>query len=200
MTICVFGYVAGYLGLTRVLILLARQATPVGMLATFLCNLILISGGVLFPLLIQALINWGNFDDFDYTPLQLPNWIWTLGETIDGPAGGLPAYAWIIIGVAGFVLFLVNLVLTAREVEHVFTGMNMPGVSTMCLHMYLATYDRSDLIAAGGGVAEEEEQIEVVEMPLAELARPIDQGAVVDLATAALVQTLRVRRPDLFAG
>jgi hypothetical protein len=119
MTICVFGYVAGYLGLTRVLIVLARQATPVGMLATFLCNVILIVGGVLFPLLIQALISWGNFTDFDYTPLQLPNWIWTLGETIDGPVGGPPAYAWIIVGVAGIVLFLINLVLTAREVEHV---------------------------------------------------------------------------------
>jgi hypothetical protein len=119
MTICVFGYVAGYLGLTRVLVLMARQATPVGMLATFLCNVILIVGGVLFPLLIQALISWGNFDGFDYTPLQLPNWIWTLGETIDGPAGGLPAYAWVIIGVAGTFLFLINLVVTAREVEHV---------------------------------------------------------------------------------
>jgi hypothetical protein len=119
MTICVFGYVAGYLGLTRVLIVLARQATPVGMLATFLCNIILITGGVLFPLLIQALISWGNFTDFDYTPLQLPNWIWTLGETIDGPVGGLPLYAWMIIGIGGSVLFLINLVLTAREVEHV---------------------------------------------------------------------------------
>ena len=119
MTICVFGYVAGYLGLTRVLVVMARQATPVGMLATFLCNVILIVGGVLFPLLIQALISWGNFDDFDYTPLQLPNWIWTLGETIDGPAGGLPAYAWVIVGVTGTFLFLINLVVTAREVEHV---------------------------------------------------------------------------------
>jgi len=119
MTICVFGYVAGYLGLARVLIVLARQATPVGMLATFLCHLILVTGGVLFPLLIQALISWGNFNNFDYSLLQLPNWIWTLKETIDGPVGGLPAWAWIIIGLVGSALLLINLLLTAREVEHV---------------------------------------------------------------------------------
>jgi hypothetical protein len=119
MSICVFGYVAGYLGLSRVLVLFARRATPVGMLATFLCHIILCTGGVLFPLLIQALISWGNFSSFEYTPLQLTNWIWTLYETIDSPTAGLPAFAWIIVGLAGTALFLINLVLTAREVEHV---------------------------------------------------------------------------------
>ena len=118
LALLVFGYVAGYLGLTRVLVVLARQATPVGMLATFLCHLILITGGVLFPLLVQALISWGNFTTFEYTALQMPNWIWTLVELVDKPAG-LPTYAWVTVACVGLGLFLVNFLLTSREVEHV---------------------------------------------------------------------------------
>lgn len=119
VAICIFGYVAGYLGLTRVLIVVARRITPVGMLATFLCHVILATGGVLFPLLLQALVSWGNFTTFEYTSLQLPNWCWTLYETIDAPGAGLPAYAFLLIGAIGSGLLLVNLVITAREVEHV---------------------------------------------------------------------------------
>jgi hypothetical protein len=119
VAVCVFGYVAGYLGLTRILILAARRITPVSMLSTFLCHVILATGGVLFPLLLQALVSWGNFTSFEYTTLQLPNWIWTLYETIDAPGAGLPQSAWLIIGGFGATVLLVNLMLTAREVEHV---------------------------------------------------------------------------------
>jgi hypothetical protein len=119
VAVCVFGYVAGYLGLTRVLILIARRITPVSMLTTFLCHIIVATGGVLFPLLLQALVSWGNFTSFEYTTLQLPNWIWTLYETIDAPGTGLPQSAFLIIGAFGGAMLLVNLVVTAREVEHV---------------------------------------------------------------------------------
>jgi ABC-type transport system involved in multi-copper enzyme maturation permease subunit len=119
VVICVFGYVAGYLGLTRLLITLARRITPVGMLATFLCHVILATGGVLFPLLLQALISWGNFTSFEYTSLQLPNWCWTLYETIDNAGAGLTNYAFAIIGLFGLVMLALNVLLTAREVEHV---------------------------------------------------------------------------------
>jgi hypothetical protein len=119
LAICVFGYVAGYLGLTRTLIVLARQVTPVGMLASFLCHVIVATAGVLFPLLIQALVSWGNFTTFEYTSLQLTNWCWTLYETIDNPGAGLPSYAFAIVGIFGCVMLLLNLVLTAREVEYV---------------------------------------------------------------------------------
>jgi hypothetical protein len=119
MAVCIFGYVAGYLGLGRILTLLARRATHVGMLATFLCHAILIAGGVLFPLLLQALISWGDFSTFEYTILQIPNWIWTLHETIDAPWTGLSPLAWIAVGSVGTFIMFVNLLITAREVEHV---------------------------------------------------------------------------------
>ncbi len=85
------------------------------------------------------------------------------------------------------------------DLEHVITGMNMPGVSTMCIDLYLATYQKDDFVSAGGGVPDEREDIEIVEMKLPELARMLEQGAPVDLSTAMLVQTLRLRRPELFS-
>lgn len=74
----------------------------------------------------------------------------------------------------------------------------MPGISTERMHLYLAPYRAGDRIAAGGGLADEHEDITVVEMSLSELARMADEGKLSDLKTLALVQTLRLRRPDLF--
>src|SRR5262249_23017268 len=85
------------------------------------------------------------------------------------------------------------------DLTHVARAMNMPGVSTMCIDLYLATYRQQDFVAQGGGVAEEREDIAVVEMTLAQLARLIEQGPPVDLSTAFLVQPLRLRAPELFA-
>jgi hypothetical protein len=38
----------------------------------------------------------------------------------------------------------------------------------------------------------------VVKLPLAELAAMADAGQITDMKTLAVVQTLRLRRPDLF--
>ena len=74
----------------------------------------------------------------------------------------------------------------------------MPGVSTEKMHLFLAEYAGEDRVAEGGGLAEETEEIEVLEMPLAELAERADKGELDDLKTLALLQSLRLRRPDLF--
>jgi nudix-type nucleoside diphosphatase (YffH/AdpP family) len=88
--------------------------------------------------------------------------------------------------------------LRLRELEHVSRCWTMPGVSTEQMDMYLAAYEAQDQIGAGGGLAEEHERITVVEMPLRELAAAADAGGVADLKTFVLVQTLRLKRPDLF--
>ncbi|MBE7219676.1 MAG: NUDIX hydrolase [Caulobacteraceae bacterium] len=75
-----------------------------------------------------------------------------------------------------------------------------PGVCTERMSLYLAAYDEDARQGEGGGLASEHEEIEVVELPLAELAAMADAGAIVDMKTLALVQTLRLRRPELFAG
>ncbi|HEY8381045.1 MAG TPA: NUDIX hydrolase [Microvirga sp.] len=85
------------------------------------------------------------------------------------------------------------------EVEPVATIWSSPGISTEQMHLFLAPYRAADRIGEGGGVADENEDIEVVEMPLADLWRLAESGAIRDLKTLALVQALRLRHPDLFA-
>lgn len=74
----------------------------------------------------------------------------------------------------------------------------MPGISTERMHMFLATYTAADRIAAGGGVPGENENITVIEMPFADLARLADANALTDIRTLVLVQSLRLRHPELF--
>ena len=79
--------------------------------------------------------------------------------------------------------------------EQVVTCWASPGVST---ERYLSAYVEADRTGPGGGRADELEDIEVEELSLSELARRADQAAITDAKTLLLVQTLRLRRPDLF--
>lgn len=83
--------------------------------------------------------------------------------------------------------------------DRVATVWSMPGISTERMHLFLASFSAADRTGNGGGRADEEEEIEVVELGLPELARQADAGEITDLKTLALVQSLRLRRPDLFA-
>ena len=74
-----------------------------------------------------------------------------------------------------------------------------PGASSETISLYLAPYAAADRTEAGGGVAGENEEIEVLELPLSELARQCDAGEVRDLKTLAMILALRGRRPELFA-
>jgi nudix-type nucleoside diphosphatase (YffH/AdpP family) len=89
--------------------------------------------------------------------------------------------------------------LTLKEMEHVGCVWAIPGVSTERSDLFLAAYSEADRTGVGGGLAEEHEDITVVEMPLAELAAMADGGALEDMKAFAMVQTLRLRRPELFA-
>jgi len=80
--------------------------------------------------------------------------------------------------------------------ELVVPAWSMPGVSSESMPLFLGAYSQTDRIGSGGG--ESSEQIEVVEMALRELAATADAGQLGDLKTFALLQTLRLRRPELF--
>lgn len=86
------------------------------------------------------------------------------------------------------------------EVEHVATVWASPGISTERMHLFLAPYGASDRVAEGGGLADEHEDIEVVEMSLGELWARTESGEILDLKTLALAQALRLRYPELFAA
>ena len=88
--------------------------------------------------------------------------------------------------------------LTLTSLEPVGGVWTMPGISTEHMHLYLAPYGSGDRTSGGGGLADEHENITVVEMGLSELAAMADRGRLSDLKTLTLVQTLRLRRPELF--
>jgi nudix-type nucleoside diphosphatase (YffH/AdpP family) len=73
-----------------------------------------------------------------------------------------------------------------------------PGVSAQRANLFLAEWSEQDRVAAGGGAEGEDERIEVLVRPLADLARDADRGAICDLCLFSLIATLRLRRPDLF--
>jgi hypothetical protein len=117
-TACLTGYVLAYLGIVRLAIVGLRRITPVGLLPTFLCQVIFATCGVLFPLLLQAVVSWGDYTNFSYSMLQLPNYFWTLYEVAERSTFGGMELA-VIVGSVGLVTFLINLLVAAGEVEHV---------------------------------------------------------------------------------
>lgn len=118
LTGCLLGYVAGYLGATRLILVAARHYVPVSMPAAMLCHIIMIGGGVLLPLLIQRMLTGWNSTTFDYTLLQIPNWIWTLTEIGSYGATATNIMATLLIVPLGGIVFLVNFLLAARDVQH----------------------------------------------------------------------------------
>jgi nudix-type nucleoside diphosphatase (YffH/AdpP family) len=89
--------------------------------------------------------------------------------------------------------------LALGRLEFAGTVRPSPGLIGEKVWIYLAEVDLStDRVAEGGGLAHEGEDIEVVVMDLAELAAFVDRGDDLDLKSAFAVQTLRVRRPELF--
>jgi len=74
-----------------------------------------------------------------------------------------------------------------------------PGISTERIDLFLAAYDDSMRTGAGGGLDSENENITVVELSLDAVWALVDGESVADAKTRILVQTLRLRRPDLFS-
>ena len=84
------------------------------------------------------------------------------------------------------------------HLEPVVRAWSMPGVSTETMDMFLAPYAAEDRVAPGGGLPDEHEQIEIVEIQCARLAAMIDAGELVDMKTLVLALSLRHRHQRLF--
>ncbi|MGQ0485085.1 MAG: NUDIX domain-containing protein [Hyphomicrobiales bacterium] len=76
-----------------------------------------------------------------------------------------------------------------RQVASTFMS---PGAITERLTMFLAGYGESSRINAGGGHIHEGEDIEVLEMPLAEAWRMVVDGRIADAKTVMLLQFLKL--------
>ncbi len=75
-----------------------------------------------------------------------------------------------------------------ERVQRVFDAFMSPGSVTERVHFFVAEYDPSSRTATGGGVAEEGEDIEVLEMPFDEAVQAIAEGGIVDGKTIMLLQ------------
>lgn len=80
------------------------------------------------------------------------------------------------------------------ELEHVFDVYTSPGSVTERLHCYAAPYHPAER-GEGGGLAEEGEDIEVVELPFGEAVKMIDTGEIADAKTIMLLQWAALNGP-----
>jgi GDP-mannose pyrophosphatase NudK len=78
------------------------------------------------------------------------------------------------------------------EVKKIFEAYMSPGSVTEMLHFFIAEYTPNDLRSTGGGVQEEEENIEVLEIPFKESLAMIEDGRIMDGKTIMLLQYIQV--------
>jgi nudix-type nucleoside diphosphatase (YffH/AdpP family) len=84
------------------------------------------------------------------------------------------------------------------ELQHVFDAYMSPGSVTERIHFYAAPYTPADRVDAGGGLPEDGEDIEVLELPFAEALAMTADGRIADGKTIMLLQWAALSGP--FAG
>ena len=84
------------------------------------------------------------------------------------------------------------------ELEHVLDAYMSPGSVTERIHFYAAPYAPADRIAEGGGLPEDGEDIEVLELPFADALEMAVDGRIADAKTIMLLQWAALRGP--FSG
>lgn len=77
---------------------------------------------------------------------------------------------------------------TLGELTHVLDAYMSPGSVTERLHFFAASYTPADRTGAGGGLEEDGEDIEVLELPFAEALAMTRDGRIVDGKTILLLQ------------
>ncbi|MDD2180193.1 NUDIX domain-containing protein [Acidovorax sp. D2M1] len=75
-----------------------------------------------------------------------------------------------------------------RQPRKVFEAYMSPGSVTEKLHFFIAEYEPQDRVRAGGGLVNEGEDIEVIEMPLVDALAGIASGTIQDGKTIMLLQ------------
>lgn len=79
------------------------------------------------------------------------------------------------------------------DVKKVFEAYMSPGSVSEILYFFIAEYTPSMKVSDGGGVAHEEENIQVLEIPFHDAMTMIDTGAIRDGKTIMLLQHLKLK-------
>ncbi len=75
-----------------------------------------------------------------------------------------------------------------RTPKKIFEAYMSPGSVTEKLHFFVAEYEAADRLGEGGGHPQEGEDIEVLELPLAEALAMVGDGRIADAKTIMLLQ------------
>ncbi len=79
------------------------------------------------------------------------------------------------------------------KVKKIFEAYMSPGSVTEILHFFVAEYSSEMKITSGGGLEDEGENIEVLEINFEKALEMIDSGEIKDAKTIMLIQHLRIK-------
>lgn len=79
------------------------------------------------------------------------------------------------------------------QVEKIFESYMSPGSVTEILHFFIAEYAREMKVGSGGGLEEEQENIEVMELDFDKAFSMIGTGEIRDAKTIMLLQYMKIR-------
>ena len=80
------------------------------------------------------------------------------------------------------------------EVRKIFEAYMSPGSVTEILHFFVAEYSKDMKITDGGGMEHEQEDIEVLELPIDQALQMIESGEIKDAKTIMLLQYARLNK------
>jgi len=81
-----------------------------------------------------------------------------------------------------------------KSARKVFEAYMSPGAVTEVIHFYVAEYTDEDRVGHGGGLDEEQEDIEVLEIPFEEALEMMSDGRIKDAKTIMLLQYALLNR------
>ncbi|RZJ64368.1 MAG: NUDIX domain-containing protein [Flavobacterium sp.] len=81
-----------------------------------------------------------------------------------------------------------------EKVKKVFSAYMSPGAVTEILHCYVAEYTKEMKQSEGGGLANEHEHIQILEMPFTKALEMIASGEIVDAKTIMLLQYAQINK------
>lgn len=80
------------------------------------------------------------------------------------------------------------------KVQKIFEAYMSPGAVTEILHFFIAEYDESMRVSEGGGLAEEQENIEVLELDFKQALAMMQSGEIKDGKTIMLLQYAQIHQ------
>lgn len=83
---------------------------------------------------------------------------------------------------------------TVKDVQKVFEAYMSPGSVTEILHFFIAEYAKSMKTSIGGGLEDEQESVEVIELPFGQALQMMQRGEIRDAKTIMLLQFLQIQK------